>query len=132
MVREDRLTHVVQAITDDSRPNVHVAPEMHPGVEGEHYSFSLHVLERLSDPDAEATALHELAHIYLDHDDDPALAAIPRGTTARGPWELAADALAAAFVEHAADLGVMTDPSASLDYLFRDAADYAERVTLPP
>lgn len=121
MLREGRLTEVVQTVADDTRPNVHLAPEMEPGVEGEHYGWGLHVLERLSDPDAEATALHELAHIYLCHDDDPALKATPRGPE-RAPWELEADALAAAMVEGRAS--VMTDAAASLDNLCRDAALY--------
>ena len=83
------------------------------------YSF-----ETLPEPEAEAAAFHELAHIYLGHDANPRLTLIPRGARERGPWELEADALAAAMVEDGDQR--VTDLAASLDYLAADAAQYVD------
>jgi hypothetical protein len=78
----------------------------------------------LSDAAAEATAFHEIAHVELDHDSDPAyeeaLAADGVAGTEhyRARWEIDADGLAAALVESVADR--LTDPAASLAYLAED------------
>ena len=121
MKRADRLTTIVQAVCSDLRVYVQLV-QLEEGVDGQHIGCAMQVRESLSDPDAEATALHELAHVYLDHDLDPVLPTIPRGSKARGPWELEADALAAAMVDDGALH--MTDATASLDNLFKHVDQY--------
>lgn len=80
------------------------------------------------DPDAEATVPHELAHVQLDHDNDPDYVSAETrdrmdGTDReRGPWEIDADALAAAMAE--ALSGELTSRAETLGFLAEDAARY--------
>jgi hypothetical protein len=82
----------------------------------------------MSDPEAEATILHELAHVELEHDQDRAHPeARARDEAARmngdrGAWEVEADGLGAAMAD---DLrGVLTDAEASIAFLVEDADRY--------
>jgi hypothetical protein len=128
--REERLTRVVRAAGFE-RSSVFLA-DFPTGHEGENWTTSrvtdAFVASWLSDPDAEATALHELAHEELGHNDDRGyLDALAKDQAAgvdhhRGPWEIEADNLAAAYVEHIRDQ--MTDADASLGCLETDAARY--------
>lgn len=87
-----------------------------------------HVARRLADPEAEATALHELSHVDLGHNEDHGYeVALALDTAAgvdhhRAPWEVDADSLAAAYVESIADL--VTDAQASLAALSEDVDRY--------
>jgi hypothetical protein len=107
--REERLTAVVRAAGFE-RSTVFVSeqpPKERP--EGYHWlsgpDVDIFVASWLIDPDAEATALHEQAHVELDHDDDAVSMAAtgsrsiptrrPRSTTIGGhgrsrptPWRL--------------------------------------------
>lgn len=86
------------------------------------------ISSNLDDPDAEATVPHELAHVQLDHDNDPDYVSAETrdrmdGTDReRGPWEIDADALAAAMAE--ALSGELTSRAETLGFLAEDAARY--------
>ncbi len=125
--REDRLTKVVRAAGfEHSSVFLEGFPRGH---EGENWTTGrvtdAFVAEWLSDPEAEATALHELCHEELGHNEDPAYASAraldeAAGTDHhRGPWEIEADNLAAAYIEHISHR--VTDADASIRCLEDDA-----------
>lgn len=132
--REERLTRVARAWSSDS--SVFLSDDASGVEEGSHAytgfgstpTVDMFVARRLADPDAEATVLHELAHVELGHDDDPEYAAaLARDKAARtdhhrGKWEIEADALAAAMVDD--QPGLLTDPDQSIEYLVEDALRY--------
>lgn len=129
--REAKLTAIVVASGYDGT-NVFVSEQpTGVGSEGWHAfggfsgrDLDVFVASWLSDPEAEATTFHEIAHVELDHYSDPAyeeaLAADRIAGTEhyRARWEIDADALAAALVESVADR--LTDPAGSLAYLAED------------
>lgn len=136
--REDRLTRVARAAGYDSSEVSIVEQSTGSQPEGSHqfigfgWKFDevhIFVASYLDDSEAEATTLHELAHVELGHDDDPEYrAAELRDREAgvnrdRGPWEVEADALAAAMAEEITD--DLTDIDRSLACLAEDAARYA-------
>ena len=131
--REERLTSLLRAAGFE-RSEVFVIERLpEDGLEGDHWfggpDLFVSVASWLTDPEAEATALHEQAHVELGHDDDPGYpAALMTDQAAgidhhRGPWEVEADALAAALVETVADR--MTDARRSLEFLAEDVARFA-------
>lgn len=131
-VREARLTRVAHAAGFGS-VSVFISVQPHGSQPERSHVYSgfggkwepdVFVASWLTDPEAEATVLHELAHIELGHDDDPTYQEAEVADRAamtdryRGPWELEADALAAAMtVSIGSD---MTDLDASLAWLFDD------------
>ena len=135
--REDRLTRVARAAGFDGssvsilEQPVGSQPEgshTYSGFGGKFDQVDVFVASYLDDPQAEATTLHELAHVELGHDDDPEyqaaelrdrLASVDRD---RGPWEIEADALAAAMAEDIA--GELAGLDRSLAWLSGDAARY--------
>ena len=86
------------------------------------------VARRLPDATAEARVLHEVAHWTLGHEFDFAYRAAvdadasSDGGNARGPWEIAANALAAALVDDLNDM--LSDPSRSIEVLTTDTARF--------
>jgi hypothetical protein len=141
--RETKMTVVVAAAGFD-RASVFLA-DFDVDKDGEHWPtgfgggpssvvyLDVFVARRLSDPDAEATALHELAHVALGHDESPEYAAALEADRLagidhhRGPWEIEADSLAAALIEGLVEAGGggLTGPDASLIFLADDVDRYS-------
>jgi hypothetical protein len=91
--REERLSNFVAAAGfAETSVFINDLPDG-VGPEGTHSSTSMgstttvdvFVASWLSDPDAEATALHELAHVEMGHDEDPGYAAALPGIKPRAP-----------------------------------------------
>ena len=136
--REQRLDAIASAA---GYPEASVwLDDLPRGYEGRHdfcgQSVSILLARWLTDDQAAATVLHELAHVELRHDEDDAYAAAldrdqAAGTdTDRGPWEIEADALAAALViSLPADL---IDQELALDFLTEDCKRYASAAARTP
>jgi IrrE N-terminal-like domain len=131
--KEARLTRVARAAGYE-RTSVFISEQpTNSQPEGSHrysgfggrWDVDVFVASWLGDAQAEGTVLHELAHVELGHDDIPAFEAAEAADRmagvdrARGPWEIEADALAAAVAEDIAD--ELTDFEASLMWLVEDA-----------
>ena len=137
MVEEERIVGINALIAAAGFPHSFVQFEDFPlGVDGNTEWIGRHpyarVARRLADHEAEATALHEVSHWLLGHEDDPGyVEAIAKdraeGTDKhRAPWERAANARARDLIRELAD--GMSDAEASIAYLIEDDGHYASSV----
>lgn len=137
MIEEARIVRINALIAAAGFPHSFVQFEDFPlGVDGKTDWIGRHpyarVAPRLADHEAEATALHEVSHWLLGHEDDPGyVEAIAKdgaeGTDKhRAPWERAANARAGDLIRKLAE--GMSDVKASIAYLIEDDGDYAASV----
>jgi hypothetical protein len=135
MAEEAKIVRINELIAAAGYPNSFVQFEDFPlGTDGKTDWIGrdpyARVARRLSDPEAEATALHEVAHWQLGHEDDPAyVEAIAKDAAARtdvhrAPWERAANSRGRELIRELADR--MSDPEASIRSLIADDSHYPD------